>query len=336
MTQPVTQPVPQPVTQPGATGPEPALDPGTSVLLAPGQGAQRPGQLTPWLDLPGASRRLEQWSQAAGLDLVAAGTQWPAERILPTEVAQPLLVATSLLVGRELLHRTGGNTPGFLAGHSVGEWTAAALAGVLDDVTTLRLVAARGRAMAACCGDDGAGGRSGMAVVLGGDPAEVQAAVARAGLLPANHNGAGQLVVGGPVEALDALVQDPPRGSAVRRLPVAGAFHTPAMAGAVDALRAATAGVVPADPRRPLLSNADGAVVSSGTEVLRRLVLQVAAPVRWDLCTATLGRAGTGTFVELPPAGALSGMARRAHPGARLLGLREPGDLGTAAELLGR
>ncbi|WP_432573699.1 ACP S-malonyltransferase [Kineococcus sp. SYSU DK005] len=302
--------------------------PAATALLAPGQGAQRPGQLAPWLELPGVLERLGEWSEAAGLDLVAAGTTWTAEQILPTEVAQPLVVATSLLVGRELM-RTA--TPARLAGHSVGEWAAAALAGVLDDATALRLVAARGRAMAACC----AGGGSGMSVVLGGEPAEVEEAVLRAGLVPANRNGAGQLVVGGTVEALEALEQDRPAGAVVKRLPVAGAFHTPAMAAAVPVLRAATEGVAAADPVLPLLSNADGEVVASGPEVLRRLVAQVAGPVRWDLCTTTLAGAGTTTFVELPPAGALSGLARRALPDVRVLAVRGPEDLPAAAQLLG-
>ncbi|WP_432488159.1 ACP S-malonyltransferase [Kineococcus sp. SYSU DK018] len=301
--------------------------PGAAALLAPGQGAQRPGQLAPWLELPGAREQLGELSEAAGVDLVAAGTTWSAEQILPTQVAQPLLVATSLLVGRELL-RDGA--PGFLAGHSVGEWTAAALAGVLDDASALRLVAARGRAMAACCD-----GRSGMSVVLGGEAGEVLDAVARNGLLAANHNGAGQLVVGGPDEALRALEEDRPAGSLVRRLPVAGAFHTPAMAGAVPVLRAAADGVLAADPVHPLLSNADGAVVTTGPEVLRRLVAQVAGPVRWDLCTAAMTRAGTPAFVELPPAGALSGLVRRALPRARVLAVRGPEDLPAAAQLLG-
>ena len=305
-----------------------AVTPVTTALLAPGQGAQRPGQLAPWLELPGARERLGELSEACGVDLLAAGTTWTAEQILPTEVAQPLLVATSLLVGRELL-RAGA--PAFLAGHSVGEWTAAALAGVLDDATALRLVAARGRAMATCCGEGG----SGMAVVLGGDPEEVREVVRRTGLVAANHNGAGQLVVGGSDEALDALAQEPPVGSIVKRLAVAGAFHTPAMAGAVCALRAATSDVVAADPVRPLLSNADGTVVTRGPEVLRRLVAQVAAPVRWDLCTATLAQAGASAFVELPPSGALAGLARRSLPGARVLGVRGPEDLAAAAELFG-
>ncbi|WP_432495000.1 ACP S-malonyltransferase [Kineococcus gypseus] len=298
-----------------------------TALLAPGQGAQRPGQLAPWLELPGVEQLLGELSEAAELDLVAAGTTWTAEQILPTEVAQPLLVATSLVVGRELLRH---GAPAVLAGHSVGEWTAAALAGVLDDATALRLVAARGRAMAACC----RGAAAGMSVVLGGEPGAVHEAVLRAGLVPANHNGAGQLVVGGAAHALAALEEQPPQGAVVRRLQVAGAFHTPAMAAAVPVLAGAAAAVHPRDPRLPLLSNADGERVPSGAEVLRRLVEQVARPVRWDLCTETLRRSGTTTVLELPPAGALSGLARRALPDVRVVPVRTPEDLRTAGGLL--
>ncbi|MFE6718395.1 ACP S-malonyltransferase [Streptomyces albidoflavus] len=297
------------------------------VLVAPGQGAQTPGFLTPWLELPGAADRVAAWSDAIGLDLVHYGTEADAEAIRDTAVAQPLLVAAGLLSAAAL----GEVAPGAVAGHSVGEITAAAFASVLDDTAALRLVRRRGQAMA----EASAVTATGMAALLGGDPEVTLAHLEKLGLTPANVNGAGQIVAAGTLQQIDALVADKPEG--VRRvvpLKVAGAFHTAHMAPAVSELEAAAKELDPADPVVPYISNRDGARVATGTEVLERLVGQVANPVRWDLCMETFQELGATALLEVCPGGTLTGLAKRALPGVKTLALKTPDDLDAARALI--
>ncbi|RZU37665.1 [acyl-carrier-protein] S-malonyltransferase [Streptomyces sp. BK022] len=297
------------------------------VLVAPGQGAQTPGFLTPWLELPGAADRVAAWSDAIGLDLVHYGTQGDADAIRDTAVAQPLLVAAGLLSAAAL----GDIAPGAVAGHSVGEITAAAFAGVLDDVSALNLVRKRGLAMA----DAAAITETGMSALLGGDPEVSVAHLQKLGLTPANINGAGQIVAAGTLEQLAALAEDKPEG--VRKvvpLKVAGAFHTRHMAPAVETLAKAAAELAPADPKLTYVSNKDGRTVASGTEVLERLVGQVANPVRWDLCMETFKELGVTALIEVCPGGTLTGLAKRALPGVRTLALKTPEDLDAARALI--
>ncbi|MEU9921958.1 ACP S-malonyltransferase [Streptomyces griseoluteus] len=297
------------------------------VLVAPGQGAQTPGFLTPWLELPGATDRVTAWSDAIGLDLVHYGTQADADAIRDTAVAQPLLVAAGLLSAAAL----GDIAPGAVAGHSVGEITAAAFAGVLDDVSALNLVRKRGLAMA----DAAAVTETGMSALLGGDPEVSVAHLEKLGLTPANINGAGQIVAAGTLEQLAALAEDKPEG--VRKvvpLKVAGAFHTRHMAPAVETLAKAAAELAPADPKLTYVSNKDGRTVASGTEVLERLVGQVANPVRWDLCMETFKELGVTALIEVCPGGTLTGLAKRALPGVRTLALKTPEDLDAARALI--
>jgi [acyl-carrier-protein] S-malonyltransferase len=296
------------------------------VLVAPGQGAQTPGFLTPWLDLPGARDRVAAWSDAIGLDLVHYGTQAGAEEIRDTAVAQPLLVAAGILSAEAL-----GATPDAVAGHSVGEITAAAFAGVLDDTAALTLVRRRGLAMA----EAAAVTRTGMAALLGGDPEVTVPHLEKLGLTPANVNGAGQIVAAGTIEQLDALDADKPEGvRKIVRLQVAGAFHTHHMAPAVEKLAEAAKEIDPADPKVPYVSNKDGGVVATGSEVLERLVGQVANPVRWDRCMETFRERGVTALVEVCPGGTLTGLAKRALPGVRTLALKTPADLDAARELV--
>ncbi|MBX6387915.1 MAG: ACP S-malonyltransferase [Frankia sp.] len=302
-------------------------------ILAPGQGAQAPGQLRPWLDLPGARARLRWFSAAAGLDLVELGCDAPAETIRDTAVAQPLIVATGLLAAEQLGLPAPGPVPDgalVVAGHSVGEITAAAIAGSLSPEEALVLVALRGRAMA----EASARTPTGMSAVLGGDPDQVAAHIEGLGLTPANRNGAGQIVAAGELSALEKLAADPPAGARVRPLAVAGAFHTHFMAQARDALAEVAPGIRPGRPLLGQVSNADGAVVSAGPELVSRLVNQVAAPVRWDLCLAKLRELGVSAVIELPPAGTLAGIARRELPGVRILPVKSPDDLPAARELI--
>ncbi|SNX58168.1 [acyl-carrier-protein] S-malonyltransferase [Streptomyces sp. TLI_55] len=297
------------------------------VLVAPGQGAQTPGFLTPWLELPGAADRVAAWSDAIGLDLAHYGTQADADAIRDTAVAQPLLVAAGILSASAL----GAITPGAVAGHSVGEFTAAALAGVLDDTAALTLVRKRGLAMA----EAAAITETGMSALLGGDPETSVAHLEKLGLTPANVNGAGQIVAAGTLEQLAALNEDKPEGvRKVIALKVAGAFHTHHMAPAVDALAKAAEAVTPADPTLPYVSNKDGRTVATGAEVLERLVGQVANPVRWDLCMETFKELGATAIIEVSPGGTLVGLAKRALPGVKTLALKTPDDLDAARELI--
>ncbi|MEU3875236.1 MULTISPECIES: ACP S-malonyltransferase [Streptomyces] len=303
------------------------------VLVAPGQGAQTPGFLTPWLDLPGVEDRLREWSAAIDLDLVHYGTNADADEIRDTAVAQPLLVAAALLSARQLFS-TGEDLAaqvGASAGHSVGELAAAALTGVLTDEEAMRLVRTRGLAMA----EAAAVTPTGMSALLGGAPEAVLPHLEKLGLTPANVNGAGQIVAAGTLEQLAALAEDLPEGTRKAiALKVAGAFHTHHMAPAVSALEAAVAQLSPADPRTAYVSNKDGGVVADGREVVTRLVGQVANPVRWDLCMETFKELGVTGILELSPGGTLVGLAKRALPGVETVALKSPDDLDKARALI--
>ncbi|MFK8909954.1 ACP S-malonyltransferase [Streptomyces sp. YS-3] len=297
------------------------------VLVAPGQGAQTPGFLTPWLDLPGAADRLAAWSDAIGLDLVHYGTKADADAIRDTSVAQPLLVAAGLLSAAAL----GDITPGAVAGHSVGEITATAYAGVLSEEAALGFVRTRGLGMARAAAIT----ETGMSALLGGEPEVVFPHLEKLGLTPANVNGAGQVVAAGTLEQLAALEADKPEG--VRRvvaLKVAGAFHTHHMAPAVEELREAAASLDVSDPRITYVSNADGATVASGAEVVSRLVNQVSNPVRWDLCMERFRELGATALIEVCPGGTLTGLAKRALPGVKTVALKSPDDLEAARALI--
>ncbi|MEU8778199.1 ACP S-malonyltransferase [Streptomyces sp. NPDC048606] len=298
------------------------------VLVAPGQGAQTPGFLTPWLELPGAAERVAGWSDAIGLDLAHYGTKADADEIRDTAVAQPLLVAAGLLSAAALGPRTAF---GAVSGHSVGEITAAAYAGVLTEDEALSFVRTRGLGMA----EAAAVTETGMAAVLGGDQDVVVAHLEKLGLTPANINGAGQIVAAGTAEQIAALEADKPEGSMkVVALKVAGAFHTHHMAPAVATLEEAARALSPADPALKYVSNKDGQVVTSGADVVARLVGQVANPVRWDLCMETFAASGVTGLIELSPGGTLQGLARRALKGVPNVALKTPDDLDKAAALI--
>ncbi|GIJ25571.1 ACP S-malonyltransferase [Micromonospora qiuiae] len=300
-------------------------------VLCPGQGSQKPGFLAPWLDLTGAEARLRWWSALAGVDLVRLGTTADADEIQDTARTQPLLVAAALLAAEHLPMDDVSIT----AGHSVGELGAATLAGVLSPEAAVTLAGVRGREMAAACALE----PTGMAAVLGGDPDDVVAVISGHGLHAANRNGAGQVVAAGAVAELEKLAAEPPARARVIRLKVAGAFHTPYMAPAEAALATVAAGIVPGDPGRILLSNLDGTAVAHGPELMRRLVHQVTAPVRWDLCMATLAELGVTGVIELPPAGTLAGLIKRelkATGAPELVTLNTPDDLPAARDLIAR
>src|SRR3954464_8640004 len=295
--------------------------------------------LTPWLELPGAEAFFRWAGAIADADLLELGTTGDAEAIKDTAVTQPLVVAMSLFIARELgglpgpvVHTPQTGRDVVITGHSVGELTAAALAGVLSVEAAIALTAVRGRAMAAACAQT----PTGMSAVLGGDPDEVAAALDKKGLVGANLNGGGQVVVAGPVDALAALKADPPTKARIMPLSVAGAFHTRYMAPARAELEGLVGGLQPAARRRLLLSNAGGPPVESGAEALSRLVSQVTSPVRFDACLATMRDLGVTAAIELPPAGALAGLAKREWKGSdvEILAVGSPGDLDRARTLL--
>jgi [acyl-carrier-protein] S-malonyltransferase len=290
-------------------------------LVAPGQGAQTPGMLTPWIEEPAAKLLVQQWSHEIGLDLVRLGTTADADEIKDTANAQPLIVAAGLLGARAL---NKGNDFAFVAGHSVGEITAAALAQVISEVDAMKLVRARGIEMAKAAAVKPAG----MAAVLGGDREVVLRAIADLGLVAANDNGAGQIVAAGD---LDALAQLAPEGARVRALAVAGAFHTSYMEPAVAPLRALAASLEVQDPKCGVISNKDGAVIRNGREILDRIVAQISNPVRWDLCMTTLSENVSGAL-EVPPAGTLVGLLKRAVPIVETFALKAVADLALADE----
>lgn len=294
------------------------------VVAAPGQGAQSPGFLTQWLEFSDAAERLGRWSELAGIDLIRMGTMADANEITDTAVAQPLLVAAALLVTEHLAR------PEITAGHSVGELAAGAIAGVVSPDDAIRLAGVRGRAMA----EAARVASTGMTAVLGGDENAVLASIAEYGLTPANINAMGQIVAAGTLAQLEAFAANPPQGARLRRLRVAGAFHTAHMAAAVEALAAAASGTVVNDPAITLLSNLDGGVVTSGRDWVERIVTQVAAPVRWDRCMETMASLGVTALLELPPAGTLTGLARRSLPGVRLIALKTPDQLDAACQMI--
>ncbi|MGW2252024.1 ACP S-malonyltransferase [Kitasatospora sp. NPDC001660] len=302
------------------------------VIVAPGQGAQTPGFLSPWLELDGVTDRLSGWSEVAGLDLLHAGTEASAEEIKDTAVAQPLLVAAGLVTARALFpdEAAARTLVGAVAGHSVGEITAAAGAGVLSAHDALAFVRERSRAMA----EAAAVTETGMTAVLGGDPEAVAAKLAEHGLTPANNNGGGQIVAAGTLAQLEALKADPPTGARLIPLKVAGAFHTEHMAPGVERLAKLAPTLEVADPQVRYVSNRDGGVVASGAEVLSRLVSQVSNPVRWDLCMETLAELGATAVIELAPAGTLTGLVKRNLKGVATLALKTPADLDKARELI--
>lgn len=301
----------------------------TVVIVAPGQGSQTPGFLDPWLAEPLFADHLGELSDAAGVDLRAHGTVSDADTIRDTAVAQPLIVGASLLSLAGVLEGRREKVAG-IAGHSVGEVAAAAGAGILSEADAMRFVAARGRAMA----DAAARSETGMSAVIGADPDTLAAALEPLGLSPANMNGGGQIVVAGELHALAALQAEPPAGARVIPLQVAGAFHTRFMEPAVDSMREVAAGIVPQHPTLRIWTNRDGSIVDDGARYLELLVGQIASPVRWDLVMESFAANGVTGIVELAPAGALVGLAKRALKGLPTVAVKTPDDIPAARALI--
>ena len=303
-------------------------------LVAPGQGAQVPGFLAPWLELPRAKELLTWWSAVAGIDLIHLGTAADSEEIKETANAQPLLVSAGLLGALALFPHPSDafGKVGVVAGHSVGEFTAAAGARAITAESAMVLVRERGIAMSKASQE----AATGMSAILGGEREVVMRAISAHHLVAANENGAGQIVAAGLLADLKALEANPPEGARIRALAVAGAFHTSYMESAKARLAQLAQSVSVRDPRTRLLSNGDGSVVHSGRQMLDRMVSQISAPVRWDLCMKTLGELGVTAVIEVPPAGTLVGLIKRALPGVETLALKTPDDIPAAMDLIAR
>ncbi len=304
------------------------------VIVAPGQGAQTPGFLSPWLEEPTFVSRLNWLSAVSGLDLTHYGTEADEDTIRDTKIAQPLLVAAGILASMALQPESAevGELAGAVAGHSVGELAAAVNAGVLSAEQAMVLVRERGTAMA----DAAAATPTGMTAVLGGDRDDVLAAIEAHGLTAANDNGPGQIVAAGTMEQLAGFADNGPKGGRLRPLSVAGAFHSPHMAPAVDHVTALAEAVAVRDARTDFITNSDGTVVRDGRDVLDRIVGQIARPVRWDLCLERMTALGVTGILELPPSGTLTGIAKRYFRGSETpvetFALNTPDQLGDARE----
>lgn len=297
-------------------------------IIAPGQGSQTPGMLNSWIENPELKALIESWSQAIDLDLLHLGTSADADEIKDTANAQPLIVATSLLGA----HALGVSNFAVTSGHSVGELAAAALSGAISSNDALSLVRSRGVEMAKAA----AASPAGMSAVLGGDRTEVLAKLAALNLVAANDNGAGQIVAAGDLAALAELSENPPASARVRALAVAGAFHTSYMQPAVQPLRDKAATIATHQMQIDVISNKDGAIIKDGAEVLTRIVNQIANPVRWDLCMETMKSIGVTGVIELPPAGTLVGLLKRAANEIEAFALKSVDDLPAAREFAER
>ena len=292
-------------------------------IIAPGQGAQTPGMLTPWLENPDSAQLISRWSEVIGKDLTALGTTADADEIRDTANAQPLIVATGL-ISASLLELSAP----VISGHSVGEITAAAIANVISEFDAMRFVNDRADAMAKAASLE----KTGMSAVLGGDREEVLDHIMKLGLVAANDNGAGQIVAAGLISDLSLFADNPPAGARIRPLAVAGAFHTRYMASAQATLEISAAKISPNDPTGSVISNRDGFAVVDGEEILERIISQVASPVRWDLCMKSLQEMGVTGVIELAPAGTLVGLLKRAAPEIETFAFKSPADLAAAKE----
>lgn len=302
------------------------------VVVCPGQGSQTPGFLSPWLELPEFKSSIDAMQVASGIDLIKHGTESDADTIRDTSIAQPLIVAAGVATLAALSKNGSARELGIagVAGHSVGEITAAVVAGVLDAETGIKFVRERGNAMAAAAALEA----TSMAAVLGGEQAEVEAKLTSLELEPANYNGSGQIVAAGAAAQIAALQADPPAGARVIPLQVAGAFHTRFMQPAVQTLDAYSKSISIADPEITLWSNNGGKTEASGNDFVQSLVNQISSPVRWDLCMSAMVAAGVTAIIELAPAGTLVGLAKRAMPGVETLAVKTPENLAAALELI--
>lgn len=266
---------------------------------------------------------MEMMSDEIGVDLIRHGTTSDEDTIRDTAIAQPLIVAASIACAN-LLNLENADAA---VGHSVGEVAAGYVAGVISMTEAIRLVNLRGQAMARAAKTSA---ETSMAAILGGEPKDIVAHLAKYNLTPANYNGSGQIVAAGLKSDFEAMQQDPPPMAKVIPLSVSGAFHTKFMEPAVAELKKHVTEIKPMSPKRMLFSNQKGQIVASGEKFLDLLVGQVANPVRWDLCMKAMTKNNISVVIELSPAGTLAGLIKRGMDVRNLITLREPSDLDQA------
>jgi len=300
-------------------------------LTCPGQGAQTPGFLAPWLELEFFQAEIEKYSEILQMDLVYLGTDADADQIKDTRVAQPLIVAASMASHEVLKSLVGDAKFAGIAGHSVGEIAAANISGILDTEAALKFVKARGEQMAQAASLK----ESSMAAVVGGDPITVLDHLSNLGLFAANYNGKGQIVAAGASSKITELLANPPAGTRVVALAVAGAFHTFFMETAKVALASLSSSIKTENPKLLIWSNSDGSKVDSGDRFLELLIEQVSRPVRWDKTMDSMASDGVTAVIELLPGGTLTGIAKRAMPGVATMALKSPEDLQKVADFVG-
>ena len=300
-------------------------------LTCPGQGAQTPGFLGPWLEIESFKSEIDKYSLILDMDLIHFGTKAEADQIKDTRIAQPLIVAASMASHAVLIKALGEDAKiAGVAGHSVGEIAAAKIAGVLDTEAALNFVKARGEQMAQAASLE----ESSMAAVVGGEQDSVLEHLSKLGLFAANYNGKGQIVAAGSSSKISELIETPPAGSRVVGLAVAGAFHTSFMETAKVTLTSLASSIRCENPKLLIWSNSDGSRVDSGDKFLELLINQVSKPVRWDKTMESMVSTGVSAAIELLPGGTLTGIAKRAMPGVNTLALKSPEDIEKAVALV--
>lgn len=298
----------------------------------PGQGSHSVGmgrELA--LAFPAARRVFEEVDDALGERLSAIVWDGPEDALTLTANAQPALMATSLAALRAL-ESTGVDLAGtarFVAGHSLGEYSALAAAGALSIADTARLLRVRGRAMQQAV----APGEGAMAALLGLSFEDAAAAAAEAAeaevCTAANDNASGQVVISGHRAAVERAIALA-KGRGAKRavlLPVSAPFHCPLMAPAAEAMAEALAATAVGAPSVPLIANVAAGPVSDPDEIRRLLVQQVTGVVRWRESVAFMAEAGITTFVELGAGQVLTGLAKRNAPGARAIAVGRPAEV---------
>lgn len=290
--------------------------------MTPGQGSQTSGMYSTWITDTTNKELITKYSELIELDLFHYGTSASQAEITATNIAQPLLTALAFMSFGKL--EVNSNTNIIYSGHSVGEFSAASLAGFYSDENAMKLVSVRGKAMAEAAASNST---TGMSAVLGGDKAEVIKHIKQFDLVPANVNSNGQIVVSGLLTNLEKLSENPPASTKVRKLEVAGAFHSQFMKSAESELEKEFAQVEVTDSNSSFISNKDGQIVKDSFELKNRLITQITSPVRWDLCQAKMIGLGVIGMLELAPAGVLTGIAKREMPGVELFAIKSPEDI---------
>jgi len=298
-------------------------------VLFPGQGAQKVGMGTWLMAYPETKRIFALASAVSGADIATLCREGPLEELQRTELAQPALLAVGLSCWAAL--RQAGVVPAAAAGHSLGEFGAWVVSGLLDEETALRLVAERGRAM----GEAAAARPGGMAAVMGLPPARVEQIcreVESTGpVVPSNLNCPGQVVISGSQPALErALALVTAAGGKAMRLPVAGAFHSPLMEQASARFTKVIESVRPGQVKVPVAANYTGTLVAHQADAVAALRSQMLGAVHWEAAMRSLLGAGITLLLEMAPGRTLAGLMRRIAPEVRVISVDDEAALAEA------